>query len=374
MKVLFLARYLNASGVTTHMLTLGKGMIEKGHEVKIITGGIPKSNEKQVTSLINNSKVKVEFNGFPKERGNKFIELFRYLTTIPKTLIMIRKFKPDLIHVHWPVTSYIADIYRKIFKVPVIQTFHTDRNPKSILHKKADKVIAISSELEFEMLNKFDYKMYEVTKIFNGVDESNFQKNQELQKETKKNLGILSNEIIISYVGAITPQKGIDILCKAIKELNNKNIKLIITGSGDHKWLKNIVNDINLQNQVIILPFQDPYNIYNISDIFVLPSLKEGFSLVVIEAMLMGVPVIRSNTGGCYDQIEPGVTGYIYNKGAVTELINCLSELVENRDVRERIGALGKARAQQLFSSKVMVEQTLNLYKDVLKNKKDEGI
>ena len=188
MKVLFLARYLPQEGSTTHMYTLAKDLIDRGHEVHMISAG-PKEEESAIEIFNETVEYGMKHHkvGFPLKPSfnllGKVKQLIEYMLTTPKALYMIFKIRPDIIHVHYPVTSYIAKIYCKLNGRKFITTHHITGIPKHPLHKKADYVIAISRELKDELENKFKYYNDQIKLIFNGVSESKF--NKEITKEQK---------------------------------------------------------------------------------------------------------------------------------------------------------------------------------------------
>jgi glycosyltransferase involved in cell wall biosynthesis len=370
MRILFLARYINSSGVTNHMLTLGKEFLEKGHEVAIMSGGIPDNNNNNENNLyrdLQESGVTLIENGFPKNRVNKLVELTKYFLTIPKSLYLIRSFSPDIIHVHWPITSYLAKIYQIIFKIPIIQTFHIGGTPNTFLHQSVDAVIAISSELEQEAIEKFGYTPNDIHKIHNGVHRDNHLRSADLADKFREKIGIGKSEIIISIVGSLDKRKGIDVLLSAVAKIKGfKNFKVLIIGDGDEEWVKELVQINDLKDYVQLFPFQDPYEFYNISDIFVLPSRKEGFGLVVVEAMLMGIPVIRSNTEGARDQILHEQEGFIFKSEDSVELSSYLYKLMNDEELRRKVGISGREKAEKFFTSTRMSTETLKLYSDIL--------
>ena len=126
-----------------------------------------------------------------------------------------------------------------------------------------------------------------------------------------------------------------------------------------------MVNKFNLEERITIYPFGDPIDYYKIFDIFVLPSRIEGFGLVVIEAMMMGIPVIRSNTEGAYDQILHMKDGFIFRNEDTEELSRYIDMLIKDSELRKEIGENGRKKAINNFSDDIMVQKTLDLYKKV---------
>lgn len=371
MKVLFFARYLPQEGSTTHMYTLAKGLIDRGHEVHMISAG-PKEDDSAIKIFNNITDYGMKHHkvGFPLKPSfnllGKVNQLIKYMLATPKALYIVLKIKPDVIHVHYPVTSYIAKIYCKLNRRKFITTHHITGIPKHPLHKKADYVIAISRELKDELENIFEYDNDQVKLIFNGVSESKF--NKEITKEQKMNikkeLGINEDDIIVGFVGSFNKRKGIDILLEACSYIKNRNIKIILVGDGDIDWIRNLITKFELNEITNIYKFQDPQKFYSIFDIFVLPSRQEGFPLVPLEAMMMGVPVIRSNVEGSYDQITNGENGFIFENENSEELSECIIKLIDNSKLRNDMGRKSKDKAIREFSQKIMIDKLIELYNE----------
>jgi glycosyltransferase involved in cell wall biosynthesis len=375
MHIVFFAKYINASGVSIHMHDLAVEYIKKGHEVTIISAGPNSKDAKEIYENYKEIGVYLENIPLPLKTTTvtrAYKEIFLYLISLKKGLKVLKKISPDIIHVHWGVTSYIPYYYKKITNVPFVHTAHLAKFPRSFLHKKADGYIAISSELESEI--KAEIQGAETRKIFNGSNSQIFKPIQDKNELThlKDEFGISHDKLIIGFVGSIEPRKGLDILLEAIsKEMVEKyNIDILILGSGDKKYLKCLIAKNRLEGNVKHFEFQDPKNLYRVMDVFILPSRREGFGLVCTEAMLSGVPVLRTNTEGAYDQITQGKDGYICQSEKPDDLRKYLLKLLSDEGLRKKIGKNGRETALKNFTKEIMAEKTLTFYKDIIEQNK----
>ncbi|ENZ03166.1 hypothetical protein HMPREF1092_00352 [Clostridium thermobutyricum] len=163
-------------------------------------------------------------------------------------------------------------------------------------------------------------KKEEIYDICNGIDEHKFSnKYVNLEEKIERRKSILcelglEDKFNILQGSSINKRRGTDILLKACKRLKdqNKDFNLILLGYGDEIWLRENIKELNMENNIKKFKFQDPKKFYEIADIVTLASRKEGFVLVVIEAMVMEIPVIRSNTEEAFDQIKHSLDGYIF--------------------------------------------------------------
>lgn len=373
MKIVLLAKYLPKDGATTHIYTLANGFKNKGHEVHILSAG-PTSDQsaKDLFSSnlygINHHKI-----GFPLYFNmtlySKIFQLLRYIFVIPRTIYLLRKIKPDVIHVHYPVTSYIAFLYKKFIKKKFVTTYHIKGIPNHLLHKKADRAIAISSELREELEKEWKYDNDKIRLVFNGVSRNKFDRNISIDEKStfKSNLGFNKEKITIGFVGTYQHKKGIDILLEACTKIQKSpnQYQVVLLGDGDIDWVKGLIEKYNLMETVLLYGFQNPVDFYSAFDIFVLPSRNEGFPLVALEAMMMGVPTIRSNVSGANDMIRHGESGFLFQNENSTELAKYLDKLMDDITLRTKVGQKGREYVLQNFTEEIMLNRLLAVYEEV---------
>lgn len=371
MNIALFSRVLFLSGVTTHLIDLSNGLIKKGHNVYIFTAGAQNPNNEanvRLADRLEATGAKIIKINFPLTSTNKMSYLVSMLRSVAVVAKELKKNNIDVIHIHTPALSFIPIILRRKF----VKTVHVKDLALSFLDKKASHEIVISRETYDEAIRKFHYKENEITLIFNGVAESfaktisNNDKNN--FKETKN---IPKDKVIIGIVGSVQYRKGHDILLEAISQLRNdlKNqVHLIILGEGSETeeiWLKGLIRKFNLESTISKFGFQDPKSYYDIMDIFVLPSRLEGFPLVAIEAMMSNCCVIRSDTEGAYDQIEPGVSGLLFKNESIAELTKQLEFAINNEPERIKIAAAGREYALDNFMAEKMTEKTIAVYEKI---------
>lgn len=370
MKVLILAKFLRKDGATTHMFTLANGLSECGHEVHLMSGGPPK--DERSIKLFNEfieGNVKHHKIGFPNYAKFDFVskvkQLLTYLVLIPKGIYMIRKINPDIIHVHYPVTSYMAWIYSKLFNKKFVTTYHIKGIPNQVLHKKADRAIAISSEMIEELESRWKYSKEDIDLVFNGVSKSKFDKNISLKEkiQIKEKLNLPNDKKIIGFVGSYEYKKGIDILIEACSKINRDDFHIVLLGDGNIDWVNGLINKFDMQQKISTYRFQNPVQFYSVFDLFVLPSRNEGFPLVALEAMMMGVATIRSNVSGAYDMISHSNTGYIFENENISQLYKQIEYLLENEEQRIKIANEGRLNTLNKFTEDIMLENTIDVYK-----------
>jgi glycosyltransferase involved in cell wall biosynthesis len=283
--------------------------------------------------------------------------------------------KIDIVHVHKEGMALMASLLR----IKFVKTLHSFRKSYRLKRQKATHEIAISREMYAEIKEVYGLDNDEISLIFNGASRIFATPSSEQRKsELKKSMNLSKNKIIIGIVGYIRPLKGHDIFLKAINELNirEKNrVHIVILGQArneaDKKWLSALLQKYeNLKEHITKIYSADPKPFYDVFDIQVSASRSEGFSMVSIEGLLSGCCVVRSNGGGARDQIMNRNTGFLFPNEDVSALRDILEELIQNEKLRKNVAEKGRDYALEHFTSDLMAEKTLAVYRQVI-DKKD---
>ena len=237
--------------------------------------------------------------------------------------------------------------------------------PKTI--KSADKIISISHHTKQDLIKYFKITEDKIKVIHLAANENYKPLNEKEIINIKQKYNL--NYSFILYVGTLEPRKNIPTLLKALYKLKKQGIKhkLVITGKKGWKYksIFETIDKLNLQKDVIFtgyVPDEDLPALYNAADLFVYPSLYEGFGLPPLEAMACGTPVITSNTSSLPEVV--GDAGIMVNPYDVDELANKIYEVLTNDGLREELSKKGLERAK-LFSWKKCAEEHLKVYEEV---------
>jgi glycosyltransferase involved in cell wall biosynthesis len=166
---------------------------------------------------------------------------------------------------------------------------------------------------------------------------NNFKKEKNPIKERLRESGQLN----ILYVGTIIKQKGLDVIVRALANLNTQDFKLTITGRTDMEpkfvnYIYKLINKLELSNQIVFTgPLQNKklVDTYRSNDVLVLPSINEAYGIVYIEALSFGLPVIGTTTGGAKEIISHGENGYLIEPNDSIRLAEYLSSLQRDRNL-----------------------------------------
>lgn len=192
---------------------------------------------------------------------------------------------------------------------------------------------------------------------------------QAMKKRIKQEENLIfQKDKVVCLIGRLGKVKGHDILIQAANILRKEKIKpkFLLADVGDFSYTVNMLKTFDIEDQFIFAGFVDSREIFWASDVLVLPSRKEGFPLVIIEAMLCGVVPIRTPAAGAYDQIDDGINSFIIPFGDPNALAKRIKILLENETLRKNMADKAIEKAKEKFTACKMVESYLSLYKEII--------
>ena len=198
-----------------------------------------------------------------------------------------------------------------------------------------------------------------------GVNLNKFKSGLEARKKTRKFLGINNNAFVFLFLGRSNRDKGVIELGAAFYELNKrfKNSILLFVGSDED----NHYADFEKIDGVMTFPETSfPEQYINASDVLCLPSYREGFGHVIIEAAACGVPAIGSDIYGISDAIVNNETGLLVEPKSTIKLKDAMELLMNNSKMRKRMGENAFNRVSTMFSQQLLTDEIINLYANLL--------
>ena len=217
----------------------------------------------------------------------------------------------------------------------------------------ADKVVALSQAVAMKVTGVNPHVVYHGIRIPEPA----------LQRRTS------SPSMVMGVASRLVPVKGIAYLIRALAFLRGDfpNVRLEIAGAGsDEELLRREAHALGVAGSVEFVGWQpDIWPWLARWDIFVQPSLVEGFGMAALEAMAAGLPVVGTAVGGLPELIEDGCTGYLVPPKNATALTGRLRELLVDADRRHAMGAAGQARVRQRFSAERMTAELAGIYEDL---------
>ena len=198
--------------------------------------------------------------------------------------------------------------------------------------------------------------------VYNGVDLEEFHIfDSKIIEDEKKRYGFFEGSRIIGFHGRLHKEKGLNVLIDAFYQISRRfdHLYLLFVGDGpERKKLEDQVSSYSLEKKVIFLGHRDDVPLFlNLLDIFVLPSVvRESFGISIIEAMACGKVVIGSNLGGIPEIIKDEVNGFLFNPGDENNLVDKLSRVLSDDNLKERIISSALIDVRQRFSSDAMIK------------------
>ncbi len=306
--------------------------------------------------------------------SNKFFEI----KTFFKLLKFIKEKKTHIIHANLlqpELYSFCLKLANKKIKIISSKLAFDDFKRKYIYKflarlfaSKNDKIILISKAL-FKFYNqKIGISKKKLKVIYCGIDDKCFNSkfsSKMLEKERKR-IGISKKNFTIGIVSRLDKIKNHKTLFKAVKRLKHKipHIKLIVIGIGNQEMkLKEWVANNNLEKEIIFLGSQENIKLlYQIMDVFCLPSFAEGFGKVIAEAVLSGTFAISSNTTAMKEIIRNNVDGLLFNPHNSDELVNKILWVYDNPKKAKKMVEEGKKHINEKFNLKRIVKEKEKVY------------
>jgi glycosyltransferase involved in cell wall biosynthesis len=312
------------------------------------------------------------------------------LSNAVKMANIFRSEKIDLVHAHSPTAAIQGRLAAKFAGLPSIVTVHSPAiqyygDRQTVRARSGRKIyITLDRFLNYTMTSALVYVSNQVFSLYlsehwtpvdrsfvvqNGIDLKPYQSNS-ARLEFRSKLKVAPDLPVITYVGRLSDEKGVDILLEAAATLKNDfhskfKVWLIETGEQEPA-LRSMVKDLNLQDDIAFLGQHEQVADYLLaSDCFVLPSRQEAMSIAIIEAMAAGLPCVVTDVGDNAQLIHDGQQGFVISQDSIDSLANILHKLLLDADLRRRMGMSARAKAQD-FSDVTMAEQVQQLYEQLI--------
>lgn len=294
--------------------------------------------------------------------------------------IMVRE-KVSIVHTHLYDGGKYGRLAARLAKVPVvIHTIHNVYVKRRSKHHLinwslsffTDRIIAVSGAVKENVVRYDHIRPEKIQVLYNGIDLS--QCDLALDRDgARSSLGIKPPEVVIGVIARLEEQKGHQVLLEALSLMPDlpANLKVLIVGDGKLRLsLEEETKKRGLSSRVVFLGTRKPiFPILKALDLFLLPSLWEGFSVALLEAMAMGVPVIATKVGGAEEVITSGQQGLLIPPGKAHSLAEAIGEAWLHRDRFLRMAVMGKEKVRQNFSKERHLTLLQDLYLEVLTEK-----
>lgn len=355
--------------------------LSKEYDITLVTSGSQKEfAELNLPHSVQFKKIAFVRKPHPIYDLAGFLRLYRFF----------RKNKFVLVHSIMPKTGLLAMTAARLAKVPVrIHTFTgqvwaASRGSRRQVLKMIDRFFASrASHILADSLSQLDFLIRE--KVIDtarshvllngsicGVNPGRFFPDPEMRRQVRDAFLIPQNDVVFLFIGRLTRDKGLLELGAAFANLVHKrrDVHLMIVGSDEesiqaHPVFKNL-------NQVYFPGYtRTPERFMNAADIFCLPSHREGFGSVILEAACVGIPSVASRIYGITDAVIDGKTGILHAPGNVQDLVGGMTKLLENSNLRAALGAEARSRALSEFSEQQITNALADFYRKAIYHQGD---
>jgi len=373
MKILCVRNFANTPNLDTYNLQeigLAQALANKGISVDIVY--FTKGNERGISYYETpNAKVKIFYMKawrilsnaiYLKILKKDFLNNYDFIISTEynqiMTYLLCVKCPNKVILYHGPYKTYhkiLEFIYDRLFLKTIVKNV---------------KLVIAKSTFAKEFLEKKGFKDVKVVGV--GLDIKKFE---EGKKGTTENdlIKKIKGRTSLLWIGRFDKEKNfmflLNILSKLKEKENNKKFCMIIVGDGEVKNKKmffEYAQKLGIINDIVYYPSvrQDEIvSFYKSADVFVFPSYYEIFGMVLLESMYFGLPVISSRNGGAIELIKNGYNGFIVNDFDVNKWVEIIIRLVNDHQLKKKIGANAMETIQKHFVWDVLVEKfILNLY------------
>jgi glycosyltransferase involved in cell wall biosynthesis len=302
---------------------------------------------------------------------NIVLKIWFFIRSLLLFVIKIPFYSIVHIHLSEPTSAFRKSIYlniAKLFNKIIIAHFHSfstkstiDGRFKNLYHRfflSSDKIIVLSDQWKSWIIQKWPELSEKIEVLYNPCP---LLKLDYHHVKTKT----------ILYAGALNMRKGYADLIKsfAIIANRNKEWKLVFAGNGEIEKAKNLVVELNIQNQVVFKGWvsgNEKDVIFQNASIFCLPSYAEGFPMAVLEAWAYGIPVITTLVGGLPDIVIDGGNALVIKPGDLMGISIATEKLIGDESLRKRLSEESLKLSKTMFSLKDITGQLDTIYTKLL--------
>ncbi|MBC8554277.1 MAG: glycosyltransferase [Candidatus Brocadiales bacterium] len=302
--------------------------------------------------------------------------------SIYKLYRLLKSHKFDIIHTHAYSAGTIGRVSAFLAGVPVIishnQNVYDYYNKyyhfvERFLSYITDGIICVSDVVKKFANETQGIDTKKLVTIYNGIENLRSVSRKETSA-LRKELGIPIDHSVIGVIAQFSEKKGFGYLIRSASILLKcrKDVNFLLVGDGTIMGdMKQLCHNLKIEKNVIFAGERsDIPEMLSLIDIFVLPSIREGLPLAILEAMACGKPVIATNVGGVPEVVKNGINGILVQPQDPEALHGAMKELLNDAGKRERMGRAGRDICAKGFSSRVMVDRIEELYDILLERKR----
>ncbi|HUL43028.1 MAG TPA: glycosyltransferase family 4 protein [Bacteroidota bacterium] len=304
---------------------------------------------------------------------------------------ILRERSVDVLHVHfhrdiWPASLALRrDVNRRLFLSIYMGVPRKNDLLHRYIYRRVDGVFTSSRELNRRLPDLYPVASEKIHYLPYGRDVRTYARDDEKRVRIRAQFGVNADEMLVGTMVRIDPGKSVLDFARSylyIDETARRRVKYLIVGEPTRKGyvrdhespfephceaylqeLRNFIDTEGIRDRILLAGFQsDLIGYLSAMDVFVFPSRDELYSLAVLDAMGMGLPVVAARAGGTVDQVEEGRSGEFYGVGNSAEAAEKISLYLSHPDLRAQQGANGREFVLQNHDMKTTINQLLGFY------------
>ncbi len=366
-----------SSGLGVYGETLVTGLLGRGHQVHVITRGdedsppVTEQNGAVVQRLAGGRLDWITFarraapavTALARERAFDLVHFadvhLAYAYEGPFVATLHQSFRQRL-HAHGRLPAYSSGL-NLLTRLVYYNTARRLAEGPCVRH--AQHLIAVSRTTARDYADEYDLDPTRISIVRNGIDTSRFTATP---SEVRSKLGLQTAQVLL-FVGFCTPRKGLEYLAAALRQLP-EHVHLLVIGRWEERYRQRVYTALGEASSRMTtlgyVPDEELPAYYSAADLFVLPSLLEGFGLPIAEALACGTPVITTAAGACPEVVGPG--GLVVPAMDADALALAIGALLDQPERRQTLARLGRSWARNALSADQMIAGHLAAYERAL--------
>jgi len=383
-RVLRVIARLNMGGPALHVAYLTAGLAERGYETTLVAGSLARG-EDSMAFVAEELGIEVQ----------RIVELHREISVLRDAVAIVRlarlmrRVRPHILHTHTAkagAVGRLAALLAGDARPPiVVHTFHGHvlrgyfdplrtagfRLLERWLARTSTALVAVSPQVRDDLvaLGVAPRERFAVVRL--GIElEQRVATARDGRGEHRRVLGVGPDRFAVGWIGRMTGVKRTEDVLRAFRRLRDGGVDacLFMIGDGpDRAAVERRAHELGVMRDTFFLGYQEevaPF--YAAFDAMILPSINEGTPVSAIEALAAGRPVVATRVGGVPDVVRDGEDGFLVDPGDVDALADRLTRLAADPELRERLGASGRARVIPRYSVERLVDDIDLLYRSLL--------
>ncbi|MDD5195770.1 MAG: glycosyltransferase family 4 protein [Candidatus Omnitrophica bacterium] len=355
MNVLILANHFNPGGISRYVLNLSHGLKERGNNIWVASSGGEWVN--RLTPGVKHETIPIK---------TKAILSPKVFFSFVKLSKFVKNNNIQIVHANTRVTAAVAQLLFKFNRIPYITAFHGYYRPglwRKLIKLSGMRSIAVSHAVENHLAVDLKIDQPKIRVVYNGIELEDFTG----KRAQRGDFGFATKDLLFGILGRISQEKGHFLAAAAFEKILQKHPSsyLLLSGKGKmEQKLKLFIEERKIASRVKFIDCEAG-DFLDILDILLVPSVKEGFGLSIVEAFAKRVPVIGFNVGGISEIIRNSENGIIFYEYTADALASAVENLLNNTALRDKIIDCA-SRDVAAFSLSAMAGRTEAVYREVL--------